>query len=144
MITYFDTSAFVPLLITEPSSDACRRLWDEADDVVSVRLLYVEAAAALAQALRLGRLTKDGHRSALRILDRMWTELDIVEVDETVVERGAQLAYTCALRGYDAVHGAAAEQLDDGELVVASGDDRLLEACTMLGMSTADVNTSQG
>jgi hypothetical protein len=35
VIGYFDTSAFVPLLIAEPSSGLCRRLWDDADVVVT-------------------------------------------------------------------------------------------------------------
>jgi uncharacterized protein with PIN domain len=61
VIGYVDTSAFVPLLINEPTSEACRRFWDDADVVVSSRLLYVETAAALAQARRMGRLTGNKH-----------------------------------------------------------------------------------
>ncbi|MGH3387275.1 MAG: type II toxin-antitoxin system VapC family toxin [Actinomadura sp.] len=141
MICYFDTSAFIPLLIAEPSSEFCRRLWNDADDVVTTRLLYVETAAALAQALRLGRLTEQNHLAALHILDRMWTEFDIVEVDDGIVQRAARLAHGCALRGYDAVHCASAEQLDDSDLVVASGDKKLLEACATLGLATANTNS---
>ena len=140
MIVYFDTSAFVPLLVSEPSSTFCQRLWNEADDVVTTRLLYVESAAALAQALRLGRLSGPAHRSTLRILDRLWGEFDVAEVDEAVVSRAAELAHSCALRGYDAVHCASAEQLDDEDLVVASGDRGLLVACASLGLATSDVN----
>ncbi|MGH3547397.1 MAG: type II toxin-antitoxin system VapC family toxin [Pseudonocardiaceae bacterium] len=139
MICYFDTSAFVPLLIAEPSSGLCRRLWDDADAVVTTRLTYVEAAAALAQALRLTRLTSQSYRAAVRILDRLWDEFEVVDVDDRAVHRAAHLAYTCALRGYDAVHCASAEQLSDGDLVVAAGDRRLLDACASLGMATADV-----
>lgn len=50
MIGYLDTSAFVPLLIEEPTSQTGRRFWDDADVIVSSQLLYVETAAALAQA----------------------------------------------------------------------------------------------
>jgi predicted nucleic acid-binding protein len=140
VICYFDTSAVVPLLVAEPSSEFCRSLWDDADDVVTTRLLYAETAAALAQALRLGRLTEQNHHSALRILDQMWAEFDIVEIDDDVVRRAARLAHSCALRGYDAVHCAAAEQLYEDDLVVASGDKKFLEACSALGMATADTN----
>ncbi|MGH3813652.1 MAG: type II toxin-antitoxin system VapC family toxin [Pseudonocardiaceae bacterium] len=139
MIGYFDTSAFVPLLISEPTSGLCRRLWDDADAVVTTRLSYVEAAAALAQALRLARLTKQSYRAAMRILDRLWDEFEVVDVDDRIVRRAAQLAYTCALRGDDAVHCASAEQLSDGDLVVATGDRKLLDACISLGIATADV-----
>ncbi len=140
MIVYFDTSAVVPLLVTEPGSAACRRLWDDADAVATTRLLYVEAAAALAQALRVERLSRPQHRSAMRILDRLWAEFDLVEVDEGLVGRAARVALDCALRGYDAVHCASAEQVAAADLVVASGDRKLLEACAGLGLATADVN----
>lgn len=141
MIGYFDTSALVPLLIAEPSSEVCRRLWDDADAVVTTRLSYVEAAAALAQALRLQRLTEQGHGAARRILDELWSEFDVIDVDDVVVRRAAQLAHHCGLRGYDAVHCASAEQLDDDDLVVAAGDQKLLDACRSLGMATADANS---
>jgi uncharacterized protein len=141
VICYFDTSAVVPLLVAEPGSEFCRRLWEEADDVVTTRLLYAEAGAALAQALRLGRLTRAGHQMALRILDGLWTEFHVVEVGDDLVHRAAQLAHTCELRGYDAVHCASAEQLDDDDLIVASGDRKVLDACAFLGLATADSNS---
>ncbi|MEO6086781.1 MAG: type II toxin-antitoxin system VapC family toxin, partial [Umezawaea sp.] len=141
MIGYFDTSAFVPLLIAEPSSEFCRYFWNESDSVVTTRLLYVESAAALAQGLRMGRLTESGHSQALELLDRMWQEFEVVEVDDLVTTRAAALAHLLALRGYDAVHCASAEQLDDHDLVVASGDQKLLKACAELGIATADINS---
>ena len=140
MIGYFDTSAFVPLLVAESGSAFCRRLWDYCDAVVTSRLLYVETSAALAQALRLDRIVRRDHRAALRLLGQMWTEFDVVEVDSVVVDRAAELAYSEALGGYDAVHCASAEQVDDDDLVIASGDRDLLAACARLGMSTADAN----
>jgi uncharacterized protein len=42
VIAYFDTSSIVPLLIEEPGSETAGRLWDEADRLVSIRLVYVE------------------------------------------------------------------------------------------------------
>lgn len=140
MIGYLDTSAFVPLLIDEPTSEACRRFWDDASVTVSSRLLYVQTAAALAQALRMGRLSQGKHLQARRRLDRMWSEMDVIEVDEQVVTRAADLARRLYLRGYDAVHCASAEGLDDDDVVAASGDQRLLTAWLELGMATYDTN----
>ncbi len=57
MIVYFDTSAVIPLMVEQPGSTRAAQLWDLADHVVAVRLLHVEARAALAQAHRLGRLS---------------------------------------------------------------------------------------
>ncbi|WP_102145629.1 type II toxin-antitoxin system VapC family toxin [Mycobacterium hubeiense] len=140
MIGYLDTSAFVPLLIREPTSEACRRIWDDADVIVSSRLLYIETAAALAQAERMGRLTEGEHLQARRRLNQLWSEMDVIEVDEQVVTKAADLAYRLALRGYDAVHAASAEQLEDEDVVSASGDERLLAAWLELGMATYNTN----
>jgi predicted nucleic acid-binding protein len=142
VIAYFDTSAFVPLVIAEPGSESCGRIWNDADAVVTTRLLFVETAAALAQAQRMGRLSKQGHAKALNLLDGLWVEFDIVEADDIVIRRAAHLAAACGLRGYDAVHCASADQLQDPDLVVACADRRLLRACSDLGMSTADVSAT--
>lgn len=85
------------------------------------------------------RLTEQNHGAARRILDELWVEFEVIDVDDLVVRRAAQLAHRCGLRGYDAVHCASAEQLDNDDLVVAAGDQELLDACRSLGMATADV-----
>ncbi|TCC56927.1 PIN domain-containing protein [Kribbella pittospori] len=140
MICYFDTSAFVPLLIPEPVSPVCRRLWDDADDVVTTRLLYVEAAAALARAVRCHRITHAREAEALGDLDRYWREMAVIDPTEPVVRRAAALASSQALRGYDAVHCATAETVDARDLLFASGDQKQLEAGEKLGFYIADVN----
>lgn len=138
MIGYLDTSAFVPLIVAETSSESCRRFWDDADAVATSRLLYVETAAALAQARRQNRLNDVQHQRSLRLLEGLWSQVDVVEVDEVVARRAGVLAHELALRGYDAVHCASAEQLDDVTLVAASGDRRLLRAWSSLGLATYD------
>ena len=70
MIGYLDTSAFIPLLIDEPTSEACRRFWDDADVIVSSRLLYVETAAALAQAGRMGASPRASISRSVHVLTR--------------------------------------------------------------------------
>lgn len=144
MIAYLDTSALVPLLIDEPASPLCERLWDDADDVVSVRIGYVEASAAIAQARRLGRLTRSQQRDAITLLDEKWSQLQIVDIDETLVRRAGALADLHSLRGYDATHCAGAESINDADVVAASGDRQLLAAWRDLGVNTVDVNIEQG
>jgi predicted nucleic acid-binding protein len=126
LIACLDTSAVVPLLIGEPTSSACRRLWDAADQVVSTRLLYVEATAALAQATRLDRLTGDDLAGCLTVLDRYWEQIDAIELDDAIMTEAARLAFAEVLRGYDVVHCAAAHLAADPELVAGSGDQHLL------------------
>ncbi len=137
MIAYFDTSALVPLIVAEPGSPVARELWDGASRVASVRLVYPEARAALAQARRAGRLTSRQLRAAVRALDACYLQLDAVEVDETLAHHAGELAEAHDLRGYDAVHLAAALRLDDVELVVAAGDRALVAAAGELGLGTA-------
>jgi len=137
VIVYFDTSAFVPLLVIEPGTSLARELWDSADEVVTTRLLYVEAAAALARARRMGRITGGNHRAAIDSLDDLWRDFRVMEVDEAVTRRAAELADRCGLRGYDAMHCACAERIDAPDLVVASGDKEVLTACAELGLATA-------
>jgi len=135
-------SAFIPLLIAEPSSSSCQRFWDDADAVVASRLLYVEAAAALAQASRLDRLTRRTHRGAVELFDLLWALFDVVEVDHAAVMRAARLAEQLGLRGYDAVHCAAAESIAGEELVAAAGDQQLLSAWSEPGLATYDTNAT--
>jgi predicted nucleic acid-binding protein len=138
LIGFLDTSALVPLLIAEPGSVACQRFWNDADILVAVGITYVEAATALAEAERLGRLTSQDLESSLSALERLWRELDIVEVDETLIRRSAEVARQLGLRAFDAVQCAAAEQLADDSLVAATGDRRLITAWSQLGVSTYD------
>ncbi len=139
MIAYFDTSAVVPLLIAEPGSARAGSLWDSADRVVSVRLVYPETRAALAQAERLGRLTARHLRVAVTELDSLFEEIDLVEVDDALARRAGELAEVRRLRGYDAVHLAAADRIRDPNVVVIAGDSALLDAATAEGMTIAEL-----
>lgn len=137
MIVYFDTSAFIPLIIDEPNSDSCDRLWNEATRIVSVRLLYVETRAALARAHRLGRLSQRALASAVALLDDLSAQVDHVEVTERLVRMAGALAEEQQLRGYDAVHLAAAQAVADQDTIFASGDQQLIAAATRVGLSVA-------
>lgn len=137
MIAYFDTSAVVPLLVAEAGSARAATLWDGADRAVSIRLVYPEGRAALAHAQRLGRLTVRQLRAAVRELEAKYQELDLVELDDRLARRAGHLAELHGLRGYDAVHLAAADRVREPDLVVVAGDRALLAAATTEGMATA-------
>lgn len=139
MIVYFDTSAFVPLLIDENGSETARALWDAASSVVSVRLLYVETAAALSRALAMNRVTRATHDRAIELLESLWSVFDVVELDDQLMRQAALRAFDFGLRGYDAVHFAAAEDVAGPTSVVATGDAALLEAWAAVGLTTARV-----
>lgn len=140
MILYVDTSALVPLLVEEPTSAQCGELWDAADRVASTRLAYVEAVAALGQAARMGRLTVGEVHDARAVLDELWSAVDVIEVDQTLMSSAADLAIAHGLRGYDATHCAAAIAVSDAELVAASGDTRLLAAWAAEGVASCRIS----
>jgi uncharacterized protein len=139
VIAYFDTSAVMPLLIAEPGSDRAASLWDGADRVVSVRLVYPEARAALAQAERLGRLAARQLRDAVTEFDALFEQIDLVEVDDVLARRAGELAGVRQLRGYDAVHLAAADRVRDPSVVMITGDGALLAAAAAEGMAVAEL-----
>lgn len=140
MIVYFDSSALVPLLVDESGTELCRSLWAGADELVTCRIAFVEVAAALAQANRLGRLTEVEHGRALEGLEKLWLGLSLVEVDAQLSTSAAHLAARLALRGYDAVHAAAAALIADDNAVAVAGDRALLDAWSALGVATVDTH----
>ena len=52
MITYFDTSSLLKVVIDETGSEQAGVIWETADVLASVSLVAVEARAALAAAVR--------------------------------------------------------------------------------------------
>jgi hypothetical protein len=134
--TYVDTSTLIKLLIDEAGSDRAGEIWDREPSLVSVALVEVEARSALAAANRADRLTDGEHRRAKRALPRFLGQMDLVGVTTELVSAAAHLAEREALRGYDAVHLAAA-LLADAE-VLTSADARLLDAASRRGLLVAD------
>lgn len=104
--------------------------------MVAGRLLYPEARAGLAAALRGGRVPRrvyPGRKAALEVL---WRELDIVEITPAVAQSAGHLAEEHALRGYDAVHLAAALHIRADVMVTA--DDELLGAAAGFRLGIVD------
>jgi uncharacterized protein len=140
VIAYFDTSASIPLLVEEPGSLRAGRVWDVADHVTSVRLIYTEARAALAQAAWLGRLASADLPAMLEELEGLYGQLDLLEVDDVLVRRAGELAQHHALRGYDAIHLAAAERVRGDTTIVVTGDGDLCAAAGALGLAVTDTH----
>jgi uncharacterized protein len=141
VIAYFDTSAIIPLIINEPSSDRCNRVWDESSRVVSVRLLYPEARAALAKAERMGRLSAAKRVAAIVELETIIAQVDHIEVTEAFAHRAGELAQAHGLRGCDAVHLAAASAVADSDVVLVTGDSDLAKAANSIGIAVSIPNT---
>lgn len=136
MITYVDTSTLLKLIIDEDGSDRAEIMWQSADAVASAELIVVEARAALAAAERAGRLTARQHTAAKSELDALIGDLHRVEITDELIGDAAELAELEGLRGYDAVHLAAA--LTIAASVLTSADTVLCEAATRRGLHVAN------
>ena len=131
MMTYVDTSMLLKLVIEEAGSGRAEMIWGEADALAAAKIGYVEARAAAASARRSGRVTAAQHRDAVEGIDLLWRQLSVIEITDQVIERAAELADEHGLRGYDAVHLAAAIEI--GAIVFTSADRRLCEAARAVG-----------
>lgn len=136
MRAYFDTSALLKLLIPEAGSTTALSVWRTAPSVAAVSVLLTEASAGLAAARRAGRLTSAAYTESRRDLWRLWAILDVVVADMPLCERAADLAERRRLRGYDAVHLAAA--LGYGADVLVCGDGGLIDAALDTGIGVVD------
>ena len=136
-LVYFDSSAFVKLLVEEAGSDLAAELWDAADATLSSRLAYPEVCAALAAAGQAGRLDRTGERAAQQSWLEFWSAARPVELTAGVAQRAGELASRYGLRGADAVHLASALALDDPSLVVVAWDERLRSGVTAAGCALA-------
>ena len=138
MILYLDASALVKRYVAEPGSPEVSDAISRADVVGTALISRAEVAAALAKAMRVGALTQEEASACLQVFRGEWPDLMRVQVTEMVVARAATLAWEHGLRGYDAVHLAAASLWQDalGEKVMLSTFDRQLwKAAMQVGLA---------
>lgn len=124
-IVYFDSSAFVKLVVEEDGSDLAAALWDGCDAAVSSRLAYPEVCAALSAAGRERRLDAIARRQAEEEWEEYWAATRPVELTDSVASDAGRLARQHALRGADAVHLASALAIGVDHVVFAVWDQRL-------------------
>jgi predicted nucleic acid-binding protein len=136
-LVYFDSSAFVKLLVEETGSNLAVELWDGCDAAVSSRLAYPEVRAALAAAFRNHALDARQHSAARQAWEAYWAATRPVELTQAVERHAGQLARDHALRGADAVHLASALAIGDAELIVAAWDLRLHAGVRAVGLGVA-------
>lgn len=137
-VAYFDTSALLKLFVTESGSSTARQAWQAGGTIVSARLLYAEARAALASARRdPGRAFGDSELAQARqALEGAWLRMAKVDASEAIIVAAGDLAERQALRGYDAVHLASALHARADALVSSDGD--LIRAAPACGLAVVD------
>jgi predicted nucleic acid-binding protein len=138
MILYLDASALVKRYVAEPGSTEVGDAISKADVVGTALISRPEVAAALAKAVRVEALTQEEASACLQVFREEWPDLMRVQVTEMAVTRADTLAWEHGLRGYDAVHLAAASLWQDalGEQVTFSTFDRQLwETAKRVGLA---------
>jgi predicted nucleic acid-binding protein len=137
-VTFWDTSAVLPLLVVEPATSA-REKQLQADPALLVWWgTAVECASALQRLVREGALRAEEEMAAterLRHLERHWAE---VEPSQAVRTQAGRLLRLHPLRAADALQLAAALVAchhDPATLLFRTADDRLAAAARREGFA---------
>jgi predicted nucleic acid-binding protein len=138
MIAYVDTSAPVKLFVTETNSTATRDVFHQVQVLGTGLMTRAELGAALARGSRGGLISAEEAARAWKELEVVWPTWVHVAVDEALIQRAEGLAWEHRLRGYGAVHLAAAltwqEQIGYS-VTLATFDRELWEAAGATGLS---------
>lgn len=140
MILYLETSDLVKLYVREADSDEVRTRVASAEVVATSVLAYAEARAAFARKLREKGLSEEGYRSVKKALDRDWPSFFVLNVSAATARSAGDLAEKHGLRGFDALHLAAAVELKSTgatSLRFSSADARLCAAARLEGLEPA-------
>ncbi|MFO0983617.1 MAG: type II toxin-antitoxin system VapC family toxin [Planctomycetota bacterium] len=138
MIVYLDASALVKLYVEEIGSHETGSLIASADTVGTSLISRAELSAALAKAVRLRVLTRENGLKAWRAAQAAWVDLVRIPVTESLVSSAGSHAWQLGLRGYDAMHLAAALAWQEGlghAVTVATFDAQLWNAGRDSGLS---------
>ncbi|MFN9630989.1 MAG: type II toxin-antitoxin system VapC family toxin [Cyanobacteriota bacterium] len=135
MILFCDTSALIKLLISEPGSDQMVESSSHAQAIAVCRITWAEAMAGMARRQREDPISGDDIEQARQQLIHRWDQFTIVEVSQRLVETAGRFADVFALRGFDSVQLAAAQELGQSTeqpLTFACFDRRLKQAASLL------------
>jgi len=123
-VRFWDTSALIPLLVSELASGRTRDWLEEDPDVVVWTLTRVELLSALARRLRESPESRRSLQAARRDLLTAWRHWSEVTALENVRRHAERIVQTHPVRAADALQLGAA-------LVTAGGDPGSLEFVTL-------------
>ena len=114
----------------EPGRETVRHAMSLGVRSAMSRLAYVEVRSGLASARRSGRLAPAAHEREIAEFERIWTEYDLVEIDDVVTRRAGDLADAYGLFAGDAIQLASALELATDGVAMVAWDTRLRAAAT--------------
>jgi uncharacterized protein len=132
----FDTSALVKLYLSEDGSERAMTLFAAAEVAIANALAFVEVRAALAAAVRAGRLEAAASKTAKADLQTLRETFAVIDPGG-VLDAAADAAERYGLRAYDAVHLATALAVAADDLVFVCWDADLSAAASRAGLAVA-------
>jgi predicted nucleic acid-binding protein len=144
-LTFWDSSALVPLLVTEPATAPLKLLAKQDAERSVWWATEAECTSAIARRIRDRTLDSEGAAIAfgrLRLLATVWHE---IEPKTALRENAIRILRVHFLRAADALQLAAAFVAADGRpssLELVTLDDRLAEAARKEGFILIDVHAN--
>jgi uncharacterized protein len=141
-LRFWDSSAVVPLLVDEPTTDAVRAVLEENPTMLVWWATELECVSAIVRLERQGDLASDATLVALQRLEALaggWHEVQPVESVRRAAKRALRVH---SLRTADALQLAAATVGSEGQpasLDVVSLDDRLSDAARREGFAVTEL-----
>jgi predicted nucleic acid-binding protein len=139
MIVYLDASALVKRYIEEDGATEVNALINEADYNVTNLISRAEVSAAIMRASKMDILDQEDALVAVRRFRSEWESLQRLPVTEATVEEADNLVGLYDLRGYDAVHLAAAiiwQEAIGESIQFATFDRKLRDAAHQVELKT--------
>jgi len=137
MIVYIDASALVKRYIKESGSPEVNDLFAEAASMLTNLISRAEVSAAIMRAARTGIIEQDAAERVLQKFRSEWENYQRLPVTEATVARANAIVNEYDLRGYDAVHLAAAmlwQEAIGTPVTLATFDSKLWEAARQAGL----------
>jgi predicted nucleic acid-binding protein len=135
MILYLDTSSLVKLYVEEDHGELVWEWATAAEAIATSRVAHPETLSALARRAHRGDLDATSFALARDAFEGSWKDFVRLDLDE---ELAGRLAVRHLLRGFDAIHLAAACELRDalapGVVLFSSFDLALLAAARAEGI----------
>jgi uncharacterized protein len=137
MNLYLDTSALIKRYVNETGSSDVGEWIRSADDKATTMITRAEMSAGMNRLLRMKHLSQKDYGDALEEFRADWEDYHRLPVTEPLVARADALACEHNLRGYDAIHLAAAltwQDLLSLPVTLVTYDRELAEAARSSGM----------
>lgn len=130
MILYLDASALIKEYVEERGSDEVAEVVARSATIGTALISRAEVAAALGKAVRMRVIEREEGFANLQAFRDEWFDLIRIDITDELVARADEYAWQFGLRGYDAVHLAAATSWQDilGQRVMLATFDRSLWA----------------